>query len=51
VRELVVRAIAVIAGLAGAAGGARTLGGLFTLLVQRQREGWRIVHDHTSARP
>jgi ketosteroid isomerase-like protein len=23
--------------------------GLFTLLVQRRPEGWRIVHDHTSA--
>lgn len=23
-------------------------GGLFTLLVKKQPEGWRIVHDHTS---
>jgi beta-aspartyl-peptidase (threonine type) len=23
-------------------------GGLFTLLMQRRAEGWRIVHDHTS---
>jgi ketosteroid isomerase-like protein len=26
----------------------KTAGGLFTLLLRRQREGWRIVHDHTS---
>jgi hypothetical protein len=25
--------------------------GLFTLLVERLPEGWRIVHDHTSAAP
>jgi beta-aspartyl-peptidase (threonine type) len=25
------------------------LGGLFTLIVRRMPEGWRIVHDHTSA--
>lgn len=25
--------------------------GVFTLLVQRRPEGWRIVHDHTSAAP
>lgn len=25
--------------------------GLFTLIVARQPEGWRIVHDHTSASP
>jgi beta-aspartyl-peptidase (threonine type) len=25
-----------------------TLGGLFTLLVKKLPEGWRIVHDHTS---
>jgi len=24
-------------------------GGLFTLLMRRFDEGWRIVHDHTSA--
>jgi beta-aspartyl-peptidase (threonine type) len=24
------------------------LGGLFTLLVKKRPEGWRIVHDHTS---
>jgi beta-aspartyl-peptidase (threonine type) len=24
--------------------------GLFTLIVARQKEGWRIIHDHTSAR-
>ena len=23
--------------------------GLFTLIVQKKPEGWRIVHDHTSA--
>src|SRR5262245_56442835 len=28
-----------------------TLGGLFTLIVERMPEGWRIVHDHTSAAP
>jgi beta-aspartyl-peptidase (threonine type) len=26
-----------------------TPGGLFTLLVERRPEGWRIIHDHTSA--
>src|SRR5690606_11352319 len=26
------------------------VGGLFTLVFQRGAEGWRIVHDHTSAR-
>jgi beta-aspartyl-peptidase (threonine type) len=26
-----------------------TLGGLFTLLFKKRPEGWRIVHDHTSA--
>lgn len=26
-----------------------TRGGLFTLLLHRTREGWRIVHDHTSS--
>lgn len=25
-----------------------SLGGLFTLLLQRKPEGWRIIHDHTS---
>lgn len=25
-------------------------GGLFTLVVRKFPEGWRIVHDHTSAR-
>ncbi len=25
-----------------------TLGGVFTLLVKKMPEGWRIVHDHTS---
>jgi beta-aspartyl-peptidase (threonine type) len=25
------------------------VGGLFTLAMQRTHEGWRIVHDHTSA--
>ena len=24
-------------------------GGLFTLILRRKPEGWRIVHDHTSA--
>jgi ketosteroid isomerase-like protein len=27
----------------------RTLDGLFTLIVEKKPEGWRIVHDHTSA--
>jgi len=27
------------------------LGGVFTLVFQRFPEGWRIVHDHTSASP
>jgi beta-aspartyl-peptidase (threonine type) len=26
-----------------------TLGGLFTLVLKKLPEGWRIVHDHTSA--
>jgi ketosteroid isomerase-like protein len=26
-----------------------TLGGLFTLVLQRKPEGWRIIHDHTSS--
>jgi beta-aspartyl-peptidase (threonine type) len=25
------------------------LGGLFTLIIQRKPEGWRIIHDHTSS--
>ena len=25
--------------------------GLFTLILERSQEGWRIVHDHTSAAP
>lgn len=24
-------------------------GGLFTLVIQRKPEGWRIIHDHTSS--
>jgi beta-aspartyl-peptidase (threonine type) len=28
---------------------ADTLDGLFTLIVKKKPEGWRIVHDHTSA--
>jgi ketosteroid isomerase-like protein len=28
---------------------AETLDGLFTLIVAKKPEGWRIVHDHTSA--
>ena len=27
------------------------LGGVFTLVLQRFPEGWRIIHDHTSASP
>lgn len=27
---------------------AEVLGGLFTLVIQRKTEGWRIIHDHTS---
>jgi beta-aspartyl-peptidase (threonine type) len=26
-----------------------TLDGLFTLIVEKKAEGWRIIHDHTSA--
>jgi len=26
-------------------------GGYFTLIAQRMPEGWRIIHDHTSAQP
>lgn len=29
--------------------GSGDIGGLFTLIVRRFKEGWRIVHDHTSA--
>jgi beta-aspartyl-peptidase (threonine type) len=28
---------------------AETLDGLFTLIVEKKPEGWRIIHDHTSA--
>ena len=28
---------------------AQTLAGLFTLVVKKKPEGWRIVHDHSSA--
>lgn len=27
----------------------QTIDGLFSLIVQKKSEGWRIVHDHTSA--
>jgi beta-aspartyl-peptidase (threonine type) len=27
----------------------KTPGGLFTLILRRRPEGWRIVHDHTSS--
>lgn len=27
----------------------QTLGGLFTLILRKFPEGWRIIHDHTSA--
>jgi ketosteroid isomerase-like protein len=27
------------------------IGGVFTLVLQRFPEGWRITHDHTSASP
>ena len=29
----------------------RSAGGLFTLLLRKYPDGWRIVHDHTSAAP
>jgi beta-aspartyl-peptidase (threonine type) len=29
----------------------RTPGGLFTLLFRKEGQDWRIVHDHTSAKP
>ncbi len=27
----------------------KRMGGLFTLILKKRAEGWRIVHDHTSA--
>ncbi len=33
------------------AGQEKRPGGVFTLLLRRFPEGWRIVHDHTSSRP
>lgn len=30
-------------------GGRAAAGGLFTLLLERRPEGWRVVHDHTSS--
>jgi beta-aspartyl-peptidase (threonine type) len=27
------------------------VGGIFSVVVERRPEGWRIVHDHTSADP
>ncbi|MFK7818405.1 MAG: DUF4440 domain-containing protein [Planctomycetaceae bacterium] len=27
------------------------IGGLYTLLMQRTKAGWRVLHDHTSSRP
>ena len=27
------------------------IGGLYTLLMQRTENGWRVLHDHTSSRP
>jgi ketosteroid isomerase-like protein len=32
-------------------GGATTSSGPFTLVMQRQSDGWRILHDHTSSDP
>lgn len=32
-------------------GDSTTSAGIFTLIVRRQPEGWRIVHDHSSALP
>jgi uncharacterized protein (TIGR02246 family) len=32
-------------------GGATTASGPFTLVMERRREGWRILHDHTSSDP
>lgn len=31
--------------------GATTSSGPFTLVMERQRAGWRILHDHTSSDP
>ncbi|MDB5351113.1 MAG: repeat protein [Planctomycetota bacterium] len=27
----------------------KTVGGLFTLILRKRPEGWRIIHDHTSS--
>ena len=32
-------------------GGATTASGPFTLIMQRQADGWKILHDHTSSDP
>lgn len=32
-------------------GGAPTSSGPFTLVMQRQPDGWKILHDHTSSEP
>jgi uncharacterized protein (TIGR02246 family) len=32
-------------------GGATTSSGPFTLVMQRQADGWKILHDHTSSDP
>jgi uncharacterized protein (TIGR02246 family) len=32
-------------------GGATTSSGPFTLVMQRQSDGWKILHDHTSSDP
>jgi len=32
-------------------GTAQAGGGVFSVVLERRREGWRIVHDHTSADP
>ena len=29
--------------------GGKTMGGLYTVILKRLPEGWRIVHDHSSA--
>ena len=29
--------------------GGKTIGGLFTVILERKAEGWRIIHDHTSS--
>jgi ketosteroid isomerase-like protein len=31
--------------------GQTTSSGPFTLVMERQREGWRILHDHSSSDP